>query len=167
MTRRRDKVQKSMYSIISEARITLDTGFFCKDVVVLTFKVANNLLKTMRQCEKNSWEYAEATIRKLIVNVVTKAWGVDNGQSNTNTILFEFYVVILGATTTTATCDGVYSPTLTGLMRIPSSTWAVSGESEILCAKTSDSQSVLTKVVRPVPEEPGEYINDAKSWERR
>src|SRR5258708_24794770 len=56
----------------------------------------------------------------------------------------------------------VYVPTLTGLIRIPSSTWAVSGESETLWAKTSDSQRVLTKVVRPVPEEPGGSVNDAK-----
>src|ERR1700676_2972408 len=37
---------------------------------------------------------------------------------------------------------------------MPSSTCAVSGLSEILWAKTSDSQSVFTKVVRPVPEAP-------------
>lgn len=47
MTSRRDKVQESVYSVVSEARITLDTGFFCKDVVVLTFKVANNLLEAL------------------------------------------------------------------------------------------------------------------------
>jgi hypothetical protein len=62
-------------------------------------------------------------------------------------------IVISGGATRTARV--VYSPTLTGLIRMPSSTWAVSGESETLCARTSDSQRVLTKVVRPVPEEPG------------
>jgi hypothetical protein len=43
---------------------------------------------------------------------------------------------------------------LTGLILMPSSTCAVSGSSEILWAKTSDSQRVLTKVVRPVPDAP-------------
>lgn len=37
---------------------------------------------------------------------------------------------------------------------MPSSIWAVSGLSEILCGRTSDSQRVLTKVVRPVPDAP-------------
>ena len=38
---------------------------------------------------------------------------------------------------------------------MPSSTCAVSGLSDILCESTPDSQRVLTKVVRPVPEAPG------------
>jgi hypothetical protein len=37
---------------------------------------------------------------------------------------------------------------------MPSSTCAVSGLSEILCDRTSDSQRVFTNVVRPVPEAP-------------
>jgi hypothetical protein len=45
-------------------------------------------------------------------------------------------------------------PTLTGLILMASSACAVSGLSDILCANTSDSHSVLTKVVRPVPDAP-------------
>ena len=37
---------------------------------------------------------------------------------------------------------------------MPSSSCAVSGLSHTLCANTSDSQRVFTKVVRPVPEAP-------------
>ena len=48
-----------------------------------------------------------------------------------------------------------HAPTFTGLMRMFCSTCAVAGSSETLCASTSDSQSVFTKVVRPVPEAPG------------
>ena len=48
----------------------------------------------------------------------------------------------------------LYIPTLTGLIRMPSSTWAVSALSAILWDKTSDSQRVFTKVVRPVPDAP-------------
>lgn len=43
---------------------------------------------------------------------------------------------------------------LRGLILIPSSMCAVSGLSDILCARTSDSQRVFTKVVRPVPDAP-------------
>ena len=46
------------------------------------------------------------------------------------------------------------APTFTGLMRIPSSTCAVSALSDSLWVKTSDSHNVLTKVVRPVPDAP-------------
>jgi hypothetical protein len=41
----RDKVQKSVNSVVSEAWITLDTGLLCKNIVVLTLKVANNFLE--------------------------------------------------------------------------------------------------------------------------
>lgn len=45
-------------------------------------------------------------------------------------------------------------PTETGLIRIPSSLCASSGLSQIFLDNTFESQSVLTKVVRPVPEAP-------------
>lgn len=47
------------------------------------------------------------------------------------------------------------APMLTGLILMPSSTWAVSGLSLTLCSSTPVSHSVLTNVVRPVPEAPG------------
>jgi hypothetical protein len=49
---------------------------------------------------------------------------------------------------TSAVCSR-YAPTLTGLMRMPSSMCAESAWSETLCAITSLSHSVLTKVVLP------------------
>ena len=36
-----------MHTIVSEARVTLDTRFLCKDVIVLPFKVANNFRKAV------------------------------------------------------------------------------------------------------------------------
>ena len=47
-------------------------------------------------------------------------------------------------------------PTWAGFILIPASTWASSGLSMTLCWRTSDSHSVFTKVVRPVPEAPSE-----------
>lgn len=52
------------------------------------------------------------------------------------------------------TAGGNHVPTLTGLILIPSSTCAVSGLSQTLCCRTSDSHRVFTNVVRPVPEAP-------------
>lgn len=45
-------------------------------------------------------------------------------------------------------------PMVTGLILMPSSVWADAGSSQILCERTSDSHSVFTNVVRPVPEVP-------------
>jgi len=46
-----DEVKQGVNTVVTESRITLDTGFFCKNVVVLPFEVADNLSKTvtMRQ----------------------------------------------------------------------------------------------------------------------
>lgn len=54
-------------------------------------------------------------------------------------------------------------PTLAGFILIPASIWASSGLSMTLCARTSDSHSVFTKVVRPVPEAPSE-IGSTLLW---
>lgn len=43
MSRGCNKVKQSMHAVVSESRITLDTGFFCENVVVLPFQVANDL----------------------------------------------------------------------------------------------------------------------------
>lgn len=41
----RDEVQQGVYTVVSEARVTLNTGFLRKDVIILAFKVADNLLE--------------------------------------------------------------------------------------------------------------------------
>ncbi len=38
-----DEVKEGVHAVVSETGITLDAGFFSKDVVVLAFEVANNL----------------------------------------------------------------------------------------------------------------------------
>jgi hypothetical protein len=45
MAGRRDKVKEGMDSVIPEARVTLDTGLFSENIVVLPLKVANNFLE--------------------------------------------------------------------------------------------------------------------------
>jgi hypothetical protein len=47
MSRWWDEVQKGVNPIVPETRITLDTGFFRQDVIVLAFKITNNLLETI------------------------------------------------------------------------------------------------------------------------
>lgn len=43
MSSRCDEVEQDVHAIIPEARVTLDTGLFRKDVVVLPFKIPDNL----------------------------------------------------------------------------------------------------------------------------
>ena len=40
-----DEVEKSMNAIVTEAWVTLDTGFFCKNVIVLSLEVTNDFAK--------------------------------------------------------------------------------------------------------------------------
>ena len=47
MTCRRDEIQQSMNTVVSETRITLDPGFLGQNVIVLAFQVTHDLLKTV------------------------------------------------------------------------------------------------------------------------
>jgi len=48
MTRRRDEVKQCMNTIVSESGITLNARFLCQDVIVLMFKVADDLREANR-----------------------------------------------------------------------------------------------------------------------
>ena len=48
MAGRRDKIEQSVYAIITESRITFDAGLLGKDVVVLSFEVAHDLTEAVR-----------------------------------------------------------------------------------------------------------------------
>jgi hypothetical protein len=41
-----DEVEKGMNTVVPETRVTLDTGLFGQDVVVLALEVADNFLET-------------------------------------------------------------------------------------------------------------------------
>ena len=45
MTSGRDEVEEGMHPVVPETRVTLDTRLFRENIVVLAFKVANNLLE--------------------------------------------------------------------------------------------------------------------------
>jgi hypothetical protein len=45
MASRSDEVKQSVNTIVAETGITLDTGLLCENVVVLSFKIANNFTK--------------------------------------------------------------------------------------------------------------------------
>ena len=61
-----------MDPIVPDSRITLDTGFFGKNVIVLTFQVAHNLSE-----------------RCFIVDLVSEARRVDDRQRYTRAFLIQ------------------------------------------------------------------------------
>lgn len=49
----RDEVQESVYSAVSETRVTFNSGLLCQDIIVLAFKVGDNLLESASRKEVN------------------------------------------------------------------------------------------------------------------
>lgn len=45
MTSGSDKVEEGVDTVVPEARVTLDTGLLGEDIIVLAFKVADDLLE--------------------------------------------------------------------------------------------------------------------------
>jgi hypothetical protein len=131
VTGRGDEVQESMHSVVSEAWITLDSGLFRQNVIVLTFEVADNFLKPRKKSRRENGYRKRKHVRKLIIDIVAKPRCVDNGKGNTYAILLEFYKFWFNREGYEK-ASRIYLPTLTGLIRIPSSICAPSGLSETL-----------------------------------
>jgi len=72
MTRRSDKVEESMDTVVSESWVALDARFFRQDVVVLALKIANNFSKG-----------------GFVVNLVAEAGSIDNGQRYASPLLIQ------------------------------------------------------------------------------
>ena len=70
MTSGCDEVKKGVNSIVAEAGITLDSGLFGENGIVLSLEVAHDLAK-----------------RRLVVDLVAKAGSVDDGQRDSGTFL--------------------------------------------------------------------------------
>ena len=54
MTSGRDEVEEGMHPVVPETRVTLDTRLFREDVVVLAFKVPNDLLEAIAMRDDTS-----------------------------------------------------------------------------------------------------------------
>ncbi len=105
-----NEVEKGMYAIVAEARIALDPGFFGKNGIVLSFEIAHDLTKG-----------------RFVVDLITEAGCVDDGERNSGTLLvnLEFCSLLATAMCTVAcaaltNCDGFDSDTFlqVGAVRI-------------------------------------------------
>ena len=48
-----DEIEKNVNTIVAETRVTLDTGLLCKNIIVLSFKEANDLAEAMPPSAKS------------------------------------------------------------------------------------------------------------------
>jgi hypothetical protein len=80
MAGRCDEVEQHVNTVVSEARITLDTRFLSKNVVVLTLEIANNLREAVLVSENHSIRYIWISLPCLVVDLIAKARGIDDCQ---------------------------------------------------------------------------------------
>lgn len=73
-----DEVKKNVNTIVAESWVTLDAGLLSENVIVLSLKVSLNL--------------GEAS---LVVDLVSKAWGVDDGQRDARSFLIQLQLLLL------------------------------------------------------------------------
>jgi len=73
-----DKVEKRVYTVVPESRLTLDPRLFSKNIIVLPLKVSDDL--------------GEAS---FVVNLVTETGGIDNCKGDPRALLIEieFYTI--------------------------------------------------------------------------
>lgn len=58
-----NEVEEGMNSVVPETRVSFDSRFFGKNVIILPFEIANNLAKG-----------------SFVIDLVSEARGVDNGE---------------------------------------------------------------------------------------
>lgn len=167
MAGRRDEVQQGVHSVVFEARITLDPGLHSQDVVVLALEVPHNFLEAGEsaglvfdgRCEPNQAR-TQTRCRCYHRSQGCRRW---SGRCGRRLLRALKKLNARQARRIARRKHSAISPTFTGLMRMPSSMCAVSELSANLCGRTSESQSVFTNVVRPVPEAPGSRTAVKKS----
>lgn len=162
MACRRDEVQKGVDAVVAEPRVTLDPALLAEDFVVLAFNVAHDLAEAAVSpyCVRLM---TSGRVRQILTHVKSLSiWSPNPGVSTT------VKEMRMPSSSSSVDTRGVNQrkrflvqalwtrdvPTVTGLMRIPVSMCACSGGTRCLCSRTGCSQSVLTKVVLPVPDWP-------------
>ena len=91
MASRSDEVQKCVNTVVSEAGVTLDTGLLGEDVIILTLEIATNLGETahVKSMGGKGQYWGRHDEPSLVINLITKARGIDNGQRDAGAFLVE------------------------------------------------------------------------------
>ena len=153
MSSRCDEVQKNMHSVVAIPDVTLDSRFCSEDVVKLLLKILHNLPKAKRDdlsvlnsrfCISSAYQ-ASLSIWSPNPGVSTTVRDTRVPSSSNSSSDGDYQWIVLRPR-----CALVVLPTVVGLIWTPSSRCALAGSSISLPARTVLSQSVLTKVVRPI-----------------
>ena len=73
-----DEVKQNVDTVVAESWVTLDAGLLSENVIVLSLKVSLNL--------------GEAS---FVVDLVSEAWGVDDGQRDARSFLIQLQLLLL------------------------------------------------------------------------
>ena len=92
-----DEVEKSMYTIVAEAGVSLDTGLLSKNIIILSLKVANDFAKAINLLVTLSGWPQNISLPCLVIDLVSKARGVYDSQRNASSLLVQFQFCILSA----------------------------------------------------------------------
>lgn len=147
-----DEVKQNVDTVVAESGVTLDTGLFCENVVVLALEVADDFAKAGYACQLKALILLQANNKHLDSLSI---WSPNPGVSTT---VSEIRVPSSSSSSSADNCEHQGSgdkvgvdivPTVTGFIWTPPSMCALAGSSCSTPERTLLPQSVLTKVVRP------------------
>ena len=91
-----DEIKQSVNTVVAESGVTFDARLFSQNIVVLSFEVADNLTEAEWD-SVNHWNLGSLNycnnLPGLIVNLIAKPRGINNGQRNARSLFvqFQFY----------------------------------------------------------------------------
>ncbi len=63
MTSGGDEVEEGVYPVVPETGVTFDTGLFSENIIILAFKVANDLLEAIVEEGQGMWLNERTNVR--------------------------------------------------------------------------------------------------------
>jgi hypothetical protein len=85
-----DEVEQGMDTIVTEARVTLNTRLLCENVVVLPLEIANNLSEALIWSAVLEVVYHPiSNLPCFVINLISETWRIDDGQGNTSSFLIQ------------------------------------------------------------------------------
>jgi hypothetical protein len=84
-----DEVKENVDTIVPKTGVTLDTGFFGENVIILSLEIANNLgeAASISRCDSRK---TAVNVPCFVIDLVAKAGSVDNGEGNSRALFVEF-----------------------------------------------------------------------------
>jgi hypothetical protein len=92
-----DEIKEDVDTVVSEARVTLDSGLLSKDVIILALEVADNLAEAVNRSvskedgliSSGRGEPSSGDMPGLIVNLVTETGGINDSQGDAGSLLIQ------------------------------------------------------------------------------